>query len=131
MVFNYDEYLCVDKIFILWCWGCGDGVILKFIICMIDVLGWKMDDVCLVSGIGCSGRMSLYVNCNIVYIMYGRVVVYVIGIKMVNFSKYVIVVFGDGDGFVIGGNYIMYVCRRNIDLNFILVNNFIYGLINF
>lgn len=54
MAFNYDEYLRVDKIPTLWCWGCGDGVILKSIIRTIDALGWKMDDVCLVSGIGCN-----------------------------------------------------------------------------
>ena len=54
MAFNYDEYLRVDKMPTLWCWGCGDGVILKAIVRAIDKLGWNMDDVCLVSGISCS-----------------------------------------------------------------------------
>ncbi|GAA9855307.1 2-oxoglutarate ferredoxin oxidoreductase subunit beta [Helicobacter pylori] len=130
MAFNYDEYLRVDKIPTLWCWGCGDGVILKSIIRTIDSLGWKMDDVCLVSGIGCSGRMSSYVNCNTVHTTHGRAVAYATGIKLANPSKHVIVVSGDGDGFAIGGNHTMHACRRNIDLNFILVNNFIYGLTN-
>ena len=66
MAFNYDKYLRIDKMPTLWCWGCGDGVILKSIIRAIDTMGWDMDDVCLVSGIGCSGRMSSYVNCNTV-----------------------------------------------------------------
>ncbi|EPN1371904.1 2-oxoglutarate ferredoxin oxidoreductase subunit beta, partial [Campylobacter coli] len=57
MAFNYDEYLRVDKMPTQWCWGCGDGVVLKCIIRAIEKLGWNMDDVCLVSGIGCSGRM--------------------------------------------------------------------------
>ncbi|GAA8993334.1 2-oxoglutarate ferredoxin oxidoreductase subunit beta [Helicobacter pylori] len=130
MAFNYDEYLRVDKIPTLWCWGCGDGVILKSIIRTIDALGWKMDDVCLVSGIGCSGRMSSYVNCNTVHTTHGRAVAYATGIKLANPNKHVIVVSGDGDGFAIGGNHTMHACRRNIDLNFILVNNFIYGLTN-
>lgn len=60
MAFNYDEYLRTDKMPTLWCWGCGDGVILKALIRAIDKLGWKMDDVCVVSGIGCSGRFSSY-----------------------------------------------------------------------
>ena len=53
MAFNYDEYLRVDKMPTQWCWGCGDGVVLKCIIRAIEKLGWNMDDVCLVSGIGC------------------------------------------------------------------------------
>ncbi|HEF9750812.1 TPA: 2-oxoglutarate ferredoxin oxidoreductase subunit beta, partial [Campylobacter coli] len=54
MAFNYDEYLRTDKLPTQWCWGCGDGVVLKCIIRAIEKLGWNMDDVCLVSGIGCS-----------------------------------------------------------------------------
>lgn len=130
MAFNYDEYLRTDKMPTLWCWGCGDGVILKSIIRTIDALGWKMDDVCLVSGIGCSGRMSSYVNCNTVHTTHGRAVAYATGIKLANPEKHVIVVSGDGDALAIGGNHTMHACRRNIDINFVLVNNFIYGLTN-
>ena len=59
MAFNYEEYLRMDKMPTLWCWGCGDGVILKSVIRAIDALGWNMNDVCIVSGIGCSGRCKL------------------------------------------------------------------------
>ena len=89
-----------------------------------------MNDVCLVSGIGCSGRMSSYVNCNTVHTTHGRAVAYATGIKLANPDKHVIVVSGDGDALAIGGNHTMHACRRNIDINFILVNNFIYGLTN-
>lgn len=130
MAFNYDEYLRVDKMPTLWCWGCGDGVILKAIVRAIANVGWDMNDVCLVSGIGCSGRMSSYVNCNTVHTTHGRAVAYATGIKLANPTKHVIVVSGDGDALAIGGNHTMHACRRNIDLNFILVNNFIYGLTN-
>lgn len=81
MAFNYDEYLRVDKTPTLWCWGCGDGVILKCIIRAMDNLGWNMDDVCLVSGIGCSGRMSSYVNCNTVHTTHGRALAYATVLK--------------------------------------------------
>ena len=130
MAFNYDEYLRVDKLPTLWCWGCGDGVILKSIIRAIDTLGWKMDDVCLVSGIGCSGRMSSYVNCNTVHTTHGRALAYATGIKLANPDKHIIVVSGDGDALAIGGNHTIHACRRNIDINLVLVNNFIYGLTN-
>lgn len=130
MAFNYDKYLRVEKMPTLWCWGCGDGVILKSIIRAIDALGWDMNDVCLVSGIGCSGRMSSYVNCNTVHTTHGRALAYATGIKLANPSKHVIVVSGDGDSLAIGGNHTIHACRRNIDLNLVVVNNFIYGLTN-
>ncbi len=130
MAFNYDEYLRTDKMPTLWCWGCGDGVILKSVVRAIDKMGWNMDDVCIVSGIGCSGRFSSYINCNTVHTTHGRTIPYATGIKLANPDKHVIVVAGDGDGLAIGGNHTIHGCRRNIDLNFILINNFIYGLTN-
>ena len=130
MAFNYDNYLRTSKMPTLWCWGCGDGVILKSVIRAIDAMGWNMDDVCVVSGIGCSGRFSSYVNCNTVHTTHGRTIAYATGIKLANPDKHVIVVTGDGDGLAIGGNHTIHGCRRNIDINHILINNFIYGLTN-
>ena len=130
MAFNYDEYLRVDKMPTLWCWGCGDGVILKALVRAIEKVGWNMDDVCVVSGIGCSGRFSSYINCNTVHTTHGRTVPVATGIKLANPDKHVIVVAGDGDALAIGGNHTIHGCRRNIDLNMIVINNFIYGLTN-
>ncbi|PHO11218.1 2-oxoglutarate ferredoxin oxidoreductase subunit beta [Malaciobacter canalis] len=130
MAFNYDKYLRVDKMPTLWCWGCGDGVILKALIRAIEKVGWDMNDVCVVSGIGCSGRFSSYINCNTVHTTHGRTIAYATGIKLANPDKHVICVTGDGDGLAIGGNHTIHGCRRNIDLNHIVVNNFIYGLTN-
>ena len=130
MAVNYDNYLRTSKMPTLWCWGCGDGVILKSVIRAIDAMGWNMDDVCVVSGIGCSGRFSSYVNCNTVHTTHGRTIAYATGIKLANPDKHVIVVTGDGDGLAIGGNHTIHGCRRNIDINHILINNFIYGLTN-
>jgi len=130
MAFNYDKYLRVNRMPTLWCWGCGDGVILKSVIRAIDTMGWDMKDVCVVSGIGCSGRFSSYIDCNTVHTTHGRAIAYATGIKLANPEKHVIVVTGDGDGLAIGGNHTIHGCRRNIDLNHILINNFIYGLTN-
>ena len=130
MAFNYDKYLRVNKMPTLWCWGCGDGVILKATIRAIEKMGWDMNEVCVVSGIGCSGRFSSYIDCNTVHTTHGRTVAYATGIKLAKPHAKVIVVAGDGDGLAIGGNHTIHGCRRNIDLNFILINNFIYGLTN-
>ncbi|WP_072681842.1 2-oxoglutarate ferredoxin oxidoreductase subunit beta [Arcobacter sp. LA11] len=130
MAFNYDEYLRTDKMPTLWCWGCGDGVILKALIRAIEKLQWNMDDVCVVSGIGCSGRFSSYINCNTIHTTHGRTIAYATGVKLANPDKHVICVTGDGDGLAIGGNHTIHGCRRNIDINQIVINNFIYGLTN-
>ena len=130
MAFNYDEYLRTNKMPTLWCWGCGDGVILKALIRAINKIGWNMDEVCVVSGIGCSGRFSSYINCNTIHTTHGRTIAYATGVKLANPDKHVICVSGDGDGLAIGGNHTIHGCRRNIDINHIVINNFIYGLTN-
>jgi len=130
MAFNYDKYLRLEKMPTLWCWGCGDGVILKAFIRAIDKLGVNQDDVCVVSGIGCSGRFSSYVDFNTVHTTHGRTVAYATGVKLANPTKLVVCVAGDGDALAIGGNHTIHGCRRNIDLTMIIINNFIYGLTN-
>jgi len=130
MAFNYDNYLRLEKMPTLWCWGCGDGVILKSFIRAIDKLGISKDDVCVVSGIGCSGRFSSYIDFNTVHTTHGRTVAYATGIKLANPDKHVICVAGDGDALAIGGNHTIHGCRRNIDITMIVINNFIYGLTN-
>ncbi len=130
MAFNYDKYLRLEKMPTLWCWGCGDGVILKAFIRAIDKLGVDRNDVCVVSGIGCSGRFSSYVDFNTVHTTHGRTVAFATGIKLMNPDKHVICVAGDGDALAIGGNHTIHGCRRNIDITMIIINNFIYGLTN-
>jgi len=130
MAFNYDKYLRLEKMPTLWCWGCGDGVILKAFIRAIDKMGISQDDVCVVSGIGCSGRFSSYVDFNTVHTTHGRTVAYATGIKLANPDKLVVCVAGDGDALAIGGNHTIHGCRRNIDMTMIIINNFIYGLTN-
>lgn len=130
MAFNYDKYLRLEKMPTLWCWGCGDGVILKAFIRAIEKMGVSQDDVCVVSGIGCSGRFSSYVDFNTVHTTHGRTVAYATGIKLARPDKMVVCVAGDGDALAIGGNHTIHGCRRNIDITMIIINNFIYGLTN-
>ena len=130
MAFNYDKYLRLEKMPTLWCWGCGDGVILKAFVRAIEKMGVSQDDVCVVSGIGCSGRFSSYVDFNTIHTTHGRTVAYATGVKLVRPDKLVICVAGDGDALAIGGNHTIHGCRRNIDMTMIVINNFIYGLTN-
>jgi len=130
MAYNYDEFLRLEKMPTLWCWGCGDGVILKSVIRAIEKTGWKQDDICVISGIGCSGRFSSYVDFNTIHTTHGRTVAYATGVKLANPDKHVICVAGDGDALAIGGNHTIHACRRNIDITMIVINNFIYGLTN-
>ena len=130
MAFNYDKYLRLEKMPTLWCWGCGDGVILKAFVRAIEKMGVNQDDVCVVSGIGCSGRFSSYVDFNTVHTTHGRTVAFATGIKLMHPDKLVVCVAGDGDSLAIGGNHTIHACRRNIDMTFLIVNNFIYGLTN-
>ena len=130
MAFNYDKYLRLEKMPTLWCWGCGDGVILKAFVRAIEKMNISQDDVCVVSGIGCSGRFSSYVDFNTVHTTHGRTVAFATGIKLMHPEKLVVCVAGDGDSLAIGGNHTIHACRRNIDMTFLIINNFIYGLTN-
>ncbi len=130
MAFNYDKYLRLEKMPTLWCWGCGDGVILKAFVRAVEKLGINQDDICVVSGIGCSGRFSSYVDFNTVHTTHGRTVAFATGIKMMHPDKIVVCVAGDGDALAIGGNHTIHGARRNIDMTLIIINNFIYGLTN-
>jgi len=102
--------------------------VLGALIRAIDKLGLQKDDVVLVSGIGCSGRMPVYVDFNTLHTTHGRALTFATGIKLVRPHLNVIVVMGDGDATAIGGNHFIHAARRNLDLTAIIVNNQIYGM---
>lgn len=127
-MFNYDQYLRLDKFPLIWCSGCGDGIVLKSLLRAIHKLGLKKDDVCMVSGIGCSSRLPGYVDFNTLHTTHGRALTFATGIKMANPRLHVIVITGDGDATSIGGNHYIHAARRNLDLTVLLFNNHIYGM---
>ncbi|MHB1130907.1 MAG: 2-oxoacid:ferredoxin oxidoreductase subunit beta [Chloroflexota bacterium] len=123
------EYLRSHKKFPhVWCAGCGAGNVLGSIIRAVDHLGLQRDDIAMVSGIGCSGRMPVYVDFNTLHTTHGRALAFATGIKLAKPRLKVIVVMGDGDALAIGGNHFIHAARRNLDLTAIVVNNGIYGL---
>ena len=123
------KYLRHDKKFPhVWCPGCGNGIILGALIRAIDRLGLQKDDIVLASGIGCSGRMPVYVDFNTLHTTHGRALTFATGIKLVKPSLRVITIMGDGDATAIGGNHFIHAARRNLNLTAIIINNQIYGM---
>jgi 2-oxoglutarate ferredoxin oxidoreductase subunit beta len=123
------KYLRHDKKFPhIWCAGCGNGIVLGSLIRAIDQSGVEKDNIVLVSGIGCSGRITVYVDLNTLHVTHGRVLSFATGIKLAKDSLKVITVMGDGDATAIGGNHFIHAARRNMDLTAIIINNQIYGM---
>ena len=112
----------------IWCPGCGNGIVLGALIRAIDDLKWDRNKVVMVSGIGCSSRITGYVDFCTMNTTHGRALPFATGIKMANPDLKVIVVMGDGDCCAIGGNHFIHACRRNIDITAIVINNMIYGM---
>jgi 2-oxoglutarate ferredoxin oxidoreductase subunit beta len=112
----------------VWCAGCGNGIVMTAIIRAVDNLGLLKDEVVMVSGIGCSSRMPIYLDFNALHTTHGRALGFATGVKFARPELKVIVVTGDGDALAIGGNHFIHACRRNIDITAILINNNIYGM---
>jgi 2-oxoglutarate ferredoxin oxidoreductase subunit beta len=123
------KYLRHDKKFPhIWCPGCGNGIVLGALIRAIDRSGLNKDDFVLTSGIGCSGRMTVYADFNTLHTTHGRALTFATGIKLANNSLNVVVIMGDGDATAIGGNHFIHAARRNMDLTAIIINNQVYGM---
>jgi 2-oxoglutarate ferredoxin oxidoreductase subunit beta len=111
-----------------WCPGCGDHSILASVLGVFPKIGYKKENFCMVSGIGCSSRFPYYVNTYGFHSIHGRAAAIATGIKISNPSLSVWINSGDGDATAIGGNHFIHLIRRNMDVNYILFNNQIYGL---
>ncbi|MBU9720001.1 MULTISPECIES: 2-oxoacid:ferredoxin oxidoreductase subunit beta [Bacillaceae] len=111
-----------------WCPGCGHFSIMAGIQKSIIQLGYEPHDFAIISGIGCSGKVSEYVRTNGFHTIHGRSVPVAQGVKMGNPDLKVIASGGDGDGYGIGLGHFVHAARRNIDMSYIVMDNNIYGL---
>ncbi len=111
-----------------WCPGCGDHAILSSLANVFPKIGYRKENFCVVSGIGCSSRFPYYVNTYGFHGIHGRANAIATGVKISNPHLSVWVATGDGDSMAIGGNHFIHIIRRNVDLNIMLFNNQIYGL---
>ncbi|MBP8130492.1 MAG: 2-oxoacid:ferredoxin oxidoreductase subunit beta [Candidatus Hydrogenedentes bacterium] len=112
----------------LWCPGCGNGIVMSSLVRAIDTLDIPRDEIALVSGIGCSSRMPVYLDFQALHTTHGRALAFATGVKFARPNLKVIVITGDGDALSIGGNHLIHACRRNIDITTILINNYTYGM---
>ena len=111
-----------------WCPGCGDYAILSAVQKSMPDLGIPKEDIVFISGIGCSSRFPYYMNTYGFHTIHGRAPALATGLKLARPELKVFVVTGDGDGLSIGGNHLLHVLRRNVDVTILLFNNRIYGL---
>lgn len=122
------KYLRQDRMPHVWCPGCGNGVIMKAFVDAVDRESLDPDRIAVVSGIGCSSRVTGYLNFNTMHTLHGRAVAFATGVKLARPEFNVIVMGGDGDMMAIGGNHFIHACRRNMDITTIVFNNNIYGM---
>ncbi|RJT26477.1 2-oxoacid:ferredoxin oxidoreductase subunit beta [Chakrabartia godavariana] len=111
-----------------WCPGCGDYAILKAVQRTMPDIGGTPENTVFVSGIGCSSRFPYYMETYGFHTIHGRAPAVATGVKLANPDLDVWVISGDGDALSIGGNHTMHLLRRNLDCQFLLFNNEIYGL---
>lgn len=111
-----------------WCPGCGDYAILAQMQRMLPELRIPRENIVFISGIGCSSRFPYYVETFGFHTIHGRAPAIATGVKVARPELTVFVITGDGDGLSIGGNHLLHIMRRNVDVNIVLFNNRIYGL---
>ncbi|ANE47608.1 2-oxoacid ferredoxin oxidoreductase [Paenibacillus swuensis] len=111
-----------------WCPGCGDFSVQAAIQRAAANIGLEPENLAVVSGIGCSGRISGYINAYGFHGIHGRSLPIAQGLKMANRELTVIASGGDGDGFAIGMGHTVHAIRRNMNITYIVMDNQIYGL---
>jgi 2-oxoglutarate ferredoxin oxidoreductase subunit beta len=112
----------------MWCAGCGHGIVLNALIRAVEKLGMSKNEIVMVSGIGCSSRISGYLDFHTLHTLHGRALAFATGVKLSKPALNVIVPMGDGDALAIGGNHFIHAARRNIDMTALIMNNRIYGM---
>lgn len=126
--FNFKDYIRPRFFPHLWCPGCGHGIVLGALLRAVHELGLDKNEIVITSGIGCSSRISGYVDFHSLHTIHGRALSFATGVKLSKPSLKAIVPMGDGDALAIGGNHFIHAARRNIDITAIVMNNRIYGM---
>ena len=126
--FDINEYIRLEQMPHFLCPGCGHGIALRALLWAIHELKIDKDKLAVVSGIGCSGRLSAYIDANTFHTTHGRPLAYATGLALARPDLHVIVITGDGDSLAIGGNHLIHACRRNLNLTCMMLNNEIYGM---
>ncbi|MBP1624900.1 MAG: 2-oxoglutarate ferredoxin oxidoreductase subunit beta [Acidobacteria bacterium] len=123
-----NAYLRTDRMPHIWCSGCGLGTTVNCFVRAVEGCDIPLNQISVVSGIGCTGRVAGYLKLDSFHTTHGRPIPFATGLKLANPKLKVVVYSGDGDLFAIGGNHFIHAARRNMDLTIICVNNFTYGM---
>jgi len=111
-----------------WCPGCGDYAVLSAVQQFMPELGIPPERIVFITGIGCAGRFSYYMDTYGMHGIHGRAPALATGLASTRDDLSIWVVTGDGDALSIGGNHLIHALRRNIPVKILLFNNQIYGL---
>jgi 2-oxoglutarate ferredoxin oxidoreductase subunit beta len=111
-----------------WCPGCGDFGVLAALQKALMELGRRPEEVAIVAGIGCSGKIGNYINSYNIHTTHGRTMPVALGLKLANRELTVVAAGGDGDGYAIGMGHFVHALRRNPDITYVVMDNQIYGL---
>jgi 2-oxoglutarate ferredoxin oxidoreductase subunit beta len=122
------DYLRMERFPHIWCQGCGLGIILRCYAEALKELEYNLDRIVTISGIGCAGRASGYVNTDAFHTTHGRAIPFATGVSLANPELKPVIISGDGDLFAIGGNHLIHAARRNVNMLVICSNNFNYGM---
>ena len=126
--FDFKDYIRQRFFPHIWCPGCGHGIVLGSLLRAVHELGLNKNEIVITSGIGCSSRISGYVDFHSLHTIHGRALSFATGVKLSKPNLKAIVPMGDGDALAIGGNHFIHAARRNIDITAIVMNNRIYGM---
>lgn len=111
-----------------WCPGCGDFAVLASFYKVLEKLQFPHEKIITVAGIGCSSRFPYFVNGHGAHFIHGRALPFATGVSLARPDCHVFVFGGDGDGFSIGGNHLNHAARKNVNLTYVIMDNFVYGL---
>ncbi|MFT5470709.1 MAG: 2-oxoglutarate ferredoxin oxidoreductase subunit beta [Verrucomicrobiales bacterium] len=111
-----------------WCPGCGDFAVLASFFKTVGKLEIPHERISTIAGIGCSSRFPYFVNGHGVHFLHGRALPFATGVSLARPDLNVFVFGGDGDGFSIGGNHLEHAARKNVNLTYVIMDNFVYGL---
>ena len=111
-----------------WCPGCGDFAVLASFFKVLEKLQIPHEQICTIAGIGCSSRFPYFVNSHGVHFIHGRALPFATGVSLARPDLHVFAFGGDGDGYSIGGNHLDHAARKNVNLTYVVMDNFVYGL---